>query len=68
MPDSTPISPHYKIFDSIDLSPFCREGKNRLCITVWYYGEGNMSYFPGKAALRYELRHIFHKLSSFCFL
>lgn len=51
-----PDFPHYKIFDSIDLTSYCRAGENRLCITVWYYGESNMSYFPGKAALRYELR------------
>ena len=39
----------------IDLAPFCRAGENRICITVWYYGRGNMGYFPGNAALRFAV-------------
>ena len=30
--------PHHKVYDEVDVSPFCREGENRLCILVWYYG------------------------------
>ena len=35
-----PDFPHYKIFDSIDLSPYCRAGKNRpgrcmICAAAW---------------------------------
>ena len=51
-----PDFPHDKVYDSIDLAPFCREGENRLCVTVWYYGKGNMGYFPGNAALRYAVK------------
>lgn len=50
-----PDFPYYKVFDALDLSPFCTEGKNHLAIQVWYYGAGNMSYFPGRAALQYEV-------------
>ncbi|MBP3646707.1 MAG: hypothetical protein J6K55_09815 [Clostridia bacterium] len=50
-----PDFPHYKIYDEIDLSPYCCEGLNHLALQVWYYGEGNMSYYPGYAALRYEV-------------
>ena len=50
-----PDFPHYKIYDELDVTAHCRQGKNHLGIIVWYYGEGNMSYFPGKAALRYEV-------------
>ena len=51
-----PDFPHYKIFDSHDLTPLCREGENHLAIVVWYYGQTTSGYYPGNAALRYELR------------
>ena len=50
-----PDYPYYKIYDEFDVSKFCRKGKNSLAVTVWHYGEYNMSYFPGKPAVRYEL-------------
>ena len=51
-----PDYPHYKIYDRLSLTDFCREGKNRLAVVVWHYGVSNMSYFPGKAGLLYDLR------------
>lgn len=50
-----PDFPHYKVFDRLDLSRLCVPGENHLAITVWYYGKQNMSYFPGQAALRFQL-------------
>ncbi|MDD6683222.1 MAG: hypothetical protein PUE61_08745 [Clostridiales bacterium] len=50
-----PDFPHYKIYDELDLTKYCRMGKNHLAIIVWFYGKGNMSYYPGRAALRYEI-------------
>jgi len=50
-----PDYPHYKVYDIIDLSPFCVPGANHLAIVVWYYGISNYSYVVGKAALRFEL-------------
>lgn len=50
-----PDFPYDKVYDRIDLTEHCREGENRLCIVVWYYGTGNMGYYPGKAALRYAV-------------
>ena len=50
-----PDYPYYKIYDEFDITKFCRKGKNSLAVTVWYYGKYNMSYFPGKPALRYEV-------------
>lgn len=47
--------PHYKVFDEIDVAKYCRPGHNHLAVIVWYYGQGNMGYYPGKAALRYEV-------------
>ncbi len=53
--DQYPDYPHYKVYDVIDLAPFCVRGKNHLAIVVWYYGISNYSYIVGKAAVRYEL-------------
>ena len=50
-----PDFPHYKIYDEIDLAGYVCAGTNHLAVQVWYYGEGNMSYYPGRAALRYEV-------------
>lgn len=50
-----PDFPYYKVYDRIELTAHCREGKNHLAIIVWYYGVSNMSYYPGNAALRYEV-------------
>ena len=50
-----PDFPHYKVYDEIDITPYCVKGVNRLGIIVWYYGMSNMSYYPAEAALRYEV-------------
>lgn len=47
--------PYDKIYDTIELSTHCRHGENHLAIVVWYYGEGNMSYYPGNAGLLFQL-------------
>ena len=47
--------PHYKVYDEIDVTEYCQPGQNHLAVIVWYYGQGNMGYFQGKAALRYEI-------------
>ena len=53
--DQYPDFPHYKVYDVLSLTPYCRQGANHLAIVVWHYGGSNMSYVPGRAALRYEL-------------
>ena len=50
-----PDFPYYKIYDEFDVTEYCRVGKNSIAVTVWHYGESNMSYFPGAPAVRYEL-------------
>lgn len=50
-----PDFPHSKVYDTLPLSGHCIPGKNHLAIIVWHYGESNMGYFPGNAALRYAL-------------
>ena len=50
-----PDFPHFKVYDELDLSPYCVKGENKLAVVVWYYGVGNMSYYPGKPAVRFEV-------------
>jgi len=45
--------PHYKIYDEIDVTKYCKKGVNHIAITVWHYGKTSLCYFPGRAALRY---------------
>lgn len=47
--------PHYKIYDEIDITKYLTHGDNSIAVEVWYMGEGNASYFPGKAGLWYEI-------------
>ena len=47
--------PHYKVYDEFDITKFCRPGNNVVAITVWYYGKTTLCYYPGNAALRYEI-------------
>ncbi|MBR6709503.1 MAG: hypothetical protein IKL84_07490, partial [Clostridia bacterium] len=50
-----PDFPHYKVYDELDLTSAAVPGQNHLAIVVWYYGETNMTYYRGNAALRYAL-------------
>ena len=48
--------PYDKVYDDIDVTPFCHEGRNRLAILVWYYGiETTQVYYRGDAGLLFEL-------------
>lgn len=47
--------PHYKVYDELDITKFCREGKNHIAIIVTHCGADFFTYQPGKAALRYAL-------------
>ena len=51
-----PDFPYYKVYDEFDITNYCKKGKNRIDITVWYYGKSNMSYFVGDAKLWYEVK------------
>jgi len=50
-----PDFPYFKVYDELDLSSYCIDGENKLAIIVWYYGATNFSYYPGNAALRFEV-------------
>ena len=47
--------PHYKVYDELDITKFCKAGKNHIAITVWHYGEATLTYYPGTPALRYAI-------------
>ena len=50
-----PDFPHYKVFDSLELTDLCVIGENHLAITAWYYGDANMGYYPGEPGILFEL-------------
>ena len=48
--------PYDKVYDTVDVTSFCRRGKNHLAVVVWYYGiEKTSVYYPGNAALMFAL-------------
>ena len=47
--------PHYKVYDELDITKFCREGKNHIAIVATHCGGDFFTYQPGTAALRYAI-------------
>ena len=48
-------TPRDTYYDTVDVSPFLREGENRVAILLWYWGKEGFSYQPsGKAGLFVE--------------
>lgn len=48
--------PYDKVYDTVDLTPYCVSGKNHLAITVWHYGIDTTSvYYPGNAGVIYDV-------------
>ncbi len=48
--------PHDKVYDVVDITDFCKRGRNSLAIIVWYLGIGTTQvYYPGNAALMFEV-------------
>lgn len=43
--------PHYKIYDTLDVSEFLTKGENRIAIVVWYFGVGSQKYYPSEPGL-----------------
>lgn len=46
---------HYKIYDTLDITPFLIEGKNEIKILVHYFGEDSQRYRTASAGLIYEV-------------
>jgi len=50
--------PYDKVCDKVDVSAFCREGKNSLAVIVWYYGiDTTQVYYKGEAGVIFELEN-----------
>ena len=47
--------PYDKVFDTVDITPFCKKGENTVCILVWYIGFDSSTYCKGVPALIYEI-------------
>ncbi len=53
-----PDFPHYKVYDELDITKYCREGENKVALLVWYYGDygaQSLTHYPGVAGVRYEI-------------
>ena len=48
--------PYDKIFDRVDVTPFCVKGENVITILVWYVGYDSSTYCNGVPALIYEMK------------
>ncbi len=48
--------PYDKVFDRVDITPFCQKGENTVCILVWYIGFDSSNYYTGVPALIYEIK------------
>lgn len=46
---------YYKVYDTIDLSAYLKDGKNTVRILVWYFGKAGMRYLTPKPGLIYEI-------------
>ncbi len=48
---------HYKVYDSIDITPYLKKGENRISILAWYFGKSGMRYSNFGAGLIYEIEN-----------
>jgi len=46
---------YYKVYDEIDITPFLRNGENRICFLVWYFSESGFRWFTPTPGLLYEI-------------
>lgn len=50
-------TPKDTYYDTLDLTPFLKEGKNVIAILVWYFGKDGFSHkSSGKAGLLFEMK------------
>ena len=48
--------PYDKVYDEVELTPYCKKGKNHLAVVVWYYGiDTTQVYYKGNAGLLYSV-------------
>ena len=35
--------PYHKVYDCIDITPYCQKGSNTVSLLVWYYGKTSLT-------------------------
>lgn len=50
-----PDFPHYKVYDTICLSPFLIEGNNKISLLLYYIGEDSSTYYKGTPGITFEI-------------
>ena len=46
----------YKSYDSIDITPYLKKGKNSIAVLVWHFGTDSQRYIKAQAGLIFELQ------------
>ena len=46
---------HFKSYDTIDITPYLKEGDNSFAVHVWYWGEPSQRYYTAKAGVIFEV-------------
>ena len=46
---------HYKVYDSVDITPYLTEGENTLTILAWHVGIPTFWYTPARAGVLYAV-------------
>ena len=46
---------YYKIYDTIELTPYLKAGENDFAVLVWHFGEPSQRYVKAAAGLLYEI-------------
>lgn len=46
----------YKSYDSIDITPYLKKGKNSIAVLVWHFGADSQRYIKAKPGLIFELQ------------
>jgi alpha-L-rhamnosidase len=49
--------PFNKIYDEIDISPYLKEGENRVYIGAYYQGETSLTYYKGDPGLIFAIKN-----------
>jgi len=48
---------HYKIYDTIDITPYVKSGENRICVLAWYIGKSSQRYCLPHPGLLFEVQN-----------
>lgn len=46
---------YYKVYDSLDIASFLKEGENHFAVVAWHFGGASQRYAPAPAGLIFEI-------------